>query len=68
MAPSQLAELDVSAELDRIVLQCLEKSPDKRPQSANELWNLLDALPFREPWSQERALKWWRNHLPNLMA
>jgi serine/threonine-protein kinase len=40
---------DVPPELDAVVLQCLEKSPEKRPESVLELARLL--MPFAGPMS-----------------
>lgn len=42
--PTSLAERvpDVSPELSALVLRCLEKSPERRPQSASELLEALD--------------------------
>ncbi|MBN1612690.1 MAG: serine/threonine protein kinase [Polyangiaceae bacterium] len=58
-APSEASSLDVPAELDRIVLACLAKSPDERPQSADELAELLDGCVLPTPWTQKRARAWW---------
>ena len=37
------ADLDIPPELESIVLSCLEKDPDRRPQSAEDLARRLDA-------------------------
>jgi serine/threonine-protein kinase len=63
VAPSQRTELEVSPELDRVVLSCLAKSPDDRPESAAELDRLLGEIEI-EPWSEEAATRWWRTHQP----
>ena len=47
-------------------MACLEKRREDRPETADELANLLDALTVGEPWTRERAAKWWREHLPEL--
>jgi serine/threonine protein kinase len=57
----------VSAELEAIVIACLEKNPDRRPQSASELRNRLDAC-ATEPWSSADATAWWSEHQPSLAA
>jgi serine/threonine-protein kinase len=61
--PSQRTELDVSPELDRVVLACLAKRPDDRPSSAAELDRMLAEIEI-EPWSEEEATRWWRTHQP----
>jgi serine/threonine-protein kinase len=61
--PSQRTELEVAPELDRIVMACLAKRPDDRPQSAAELDRMLAEIEL-EPWSEEEATRWWRTHQP----
>jgi serine/threonine-protein kinase len=61
--PSRRTELEVGVELERVVLACLEKRPADRPQSAAELDRLLSGIEM-EPWSQEDATQWWRQHQP----
>ncbi|NIM51618.1 MAG: protein kinase [Gemmatimonadales bacterium] len=63
-APSLRTELDVPRELDELVLACLAKRPDNRPSSAEEVVRLLDAVRVPEPWTEERARRWWDTHLP----
>lgn len=49
----------VSAELEAVVRACLEKKPERRPQSALELRERLDACVV-EPWEEEQARSWWQ--------
>ncbi|MEO8591714.1 MAG: protein kinase [Candidatus Solibacter sp.] len=67
-APSAVSPNPIPAELDRIVLACLEKEPGKRPASAVELWRLLGEVPVANSWTQDRAATWWSEHLPNLVT
>jgi serine/threonine-protein kinase len=48
------------AKLERVVLDCLEKNPASRPESAQELMRRLDACDDVEPWHTEDAQRWWR--------
>jgi hypothetical protein len=63
LPPSRRTELDVSPELDRVVLACLAKKPENRPQSAAEVDRMLAEIEI-EPWSEEEATRWWRTHQP----
>jgi hypothetical protein len=51
----------VSAELEAIVRDCLEKKPEARPQSAVELRRRLAACSV-EAWDAEKAEAWWNQH------
>ncbi len=62
--PSQRSELEVPADLDRIILACLAKLPEDRPQSAQELSRLLAASAAGHGWTEERAHRWWDRHHP----
>jgi hypothetical protein len=62
--PSRHSELPIPPELDALVMACLDKDPERRPQSAAELRRRLLAIDFKSPWTQERAERWWQTHLP----
>ena len=62
--PSARTELPIPAELDALVLSCLAKEPDRRPKSARDLLQHLDALRLPQTWTEKRAQEWWRTHLP----
>jgi serine/threonine-protein kinase len=62
--PSQRTELCIPADLDRMVLQCLEKDPARRPATADELSAQLAQVPLAQPWTPERARQWWDAHRP----
>lgn len=62
--PSRRTDSPISPELDAVVMACLAKRPALRPESAAELSRRLAACPVREPWTEERALAWWDEHLP----
>jgi eukaryotic-like serine/threonine-protein kinase len=64
--PSRRTELPIPRELERIVLACLEKDPDKRPQNAEELWQMSLEYRNSETWTQQAARHWWELHLPDL--
>jgi len=62
--PSHFTELSIPKSLDQLVLACLEKEPDDRPNSADELWRVLGQIEFDDPWTPERAEEWWLIHMP----
>ncbi len=62
--PSQKTELEIPEPLEKIVLACLEKNPDARPQSAMELDRLLQTCPVEKHWNNAKAVEWWNLHLP----
>ncbi len=57
--------VQVAAELEAIVLACLDKQPERRPQTVDELRRRLAAC-NPAPWDAEHARAWWREHQPKL--
>ena len=66
--PSQRTELPIPAELERLILDLLAKDPATRPQTAAEVMRRLDAIEVADPWTQERAERWWSSHLPDRVS
>ena len=67
--PSQRTELPIPQELDELVLACLEKDPNKRPQSAEVLLNMaVVGCKAGDRWNQDLAKGWWTKHLPEFTA
>jgi serine/threonine-protein kinase len=64
--PSGASEMAIPEALDRIVLDCLAKDPDARPQSAEALAARLASIQFERPWTQADAARWWERHRPRL--
>jgi serine/threonine protein kinase len=64
--PSQRSELPIPPDVDAIVLACLEKDPDRRPQDAADLGRLIADSKTAAGWSGEQAEEWWTLHLPDL--
>jgi serine/threonine-protein kinase len=62
--PSTRTEIRIPRELDALILECLEKEPEKRPPTAVALAMRLDAIASGDPWTERRAWQWWTKHFP----
>jgi serine/threonine-protein kinase len=63
--PSQRTELTIPRELDEMVMACLQKDPNKRPQNAEELFQIMNRQAC-ESWNFTFARTWWEHHLPEM--
>ena len=64
--PSQRSEFEIPPALDSVILACLAKVPEERPQNAAELSQRL-ALAIPTPvWTEELAHRWWDRHHPEM--
>jgi serine/threonine-protein kinase len=57
--PSEALGRPVPADLEDIVLACLEKRPRQRPAGARALRGMLNACSAAGAWSEEQAASWW---------
>ena len=62
--PSSRIQAPIPPDLDTLVLCCLAKDRERRPQSARHLLQRLDAIALQEPWTDARVREWWNTHLP----
>ena len=62
--PSRRSPHRIPESLERLILQCLEKDPARRPQTPDELAERLAACELATPWSPARARAWWDLHQP----
>jgi serine/threonine-protein kinase len=58
-APSILSPHKIPAELDELILACLQKDPAARPKTAVELGRRLGECPVDRQWTREIAQDWW---------
>jgi eukaryotic-like serine/threonine-protein kinase len=59
---SERAEGQLPEGLEEILFACLEKAPDDRPQSADEVATSLERIRVAEGWTSARARRWWLEH------
>jgi serine/threonine-protein kinase len=60
--PSRRRADPVPGDLERILLDCLAKSPASRPESAAALCARLESCDGFGTWTSDRAREWWRLH------
>ena len=54
----------VPEQLEAVIMSCLEKSPDDRPQTAADLRQTLLSLDLHQNWKEADAQSWWQQHAP----
>ena len=52
----------VSSQLEALILRCLEKDPEQRPQSMTEVLVALRDCPRATAWTLERRVAWWTRY------
>jgi serine/threonine-protein kinase len=57
--PSEVTSDPVPADLEGLVMRCLAKDPDERPQTARELNEALAGCECADEWTDEDAERWW---------
>jgi serine/threonine-protein kinase len=63
-SPARRLGRPLPSKLEHIVLDCLEKDPSRRPESAQALAGRLAACDDVEPWTSEEARLWWQRRKP----
>ena len=58
--PSEKRGEPIADDLERVILQCLAKDPNDRPQDARQLAQELSACRHARQWTEEAARRWWK--------
>jgi tRNA A-37 threonylcarbamoyl transferase component Bud32 len=61
-APSQRLGKAVPEDLEALLMECLEKDPSRRPESATVLRQRLQRCRSFGEWDVERARRWWNDN------
>jgi len=64
--PPSVYRPDLPADLERVVMRCLEKNPADRYQTAAELDAALASCRAASLWNHTLAAQWWNHYMPNL--
>jgi eukaryotic-like serine/threonine-protein kinase len=64
--PSQRTELHIPPDLDALVMACLEKDPNRRPQDAERLFEMACQCCAIDVWDNAMARGWWETNLIEL--
>jgi serine/threonine-protein kinase len=62
--PSQRTEMNIPESFDRVILACLEKDPDDRPSTADDLAARLASIEAPGSWTTDLTHQWWDAHHP----
>jgi serine/threonine-protein kinase len=61
--PSERTEVPIPPALEHLVLACLAKKPEDRPQNARRLAQSLDTVD-EMTWDEQQAVRWWNQRRP----
>ena len=60
--PSQRLKEPIASDLEQLIMSCLQKSPEKRPASAEALSESLAKCINVHDWNSQLGLRWWREN------
>ena len=59
--PSSIINYDIPIDLEQVILSCLEKDRENRPNNAEELIALLNNCEGATGWDSKKANDWWKS-------
>ena len=62
VVPPSQHRADIPADLERVILRCLNKNPDDRFQDVESLEHALGACAIADQWTQLDAARWWQEN------
>ena len=62
VVPPSKHQADVPADLERVILRCLDKRPEDRFQDVDSLEQALMECAAANQWTQADAARWWREY------
>lgn len=60
--PPTRLRADIPADLERVIMRCLAKDPDRRYSSALDLADALRKCSCSSEWNRDFAAQWWKEH------
>lgn len=57
--PSRRLGREVCPVLEKIIMQCLAKDPEDRPQSTIDIFNAMQSSPHASRWTVAERIEWW---------
>jgi hypothetical protein len=60
--PSTRVEHEIAKDLEELMLRCLEKDRDQRPNDAHVLRDELAKCEDAGSWGEKEAIRWWEEH------
>ena len=60
--PSTRIKREIAKDLEQLILRCLEKDRDQRPNDAHALRDELAKCKDAGTWGEKEAIRWWEEH------
>ena len=66
--PSARANRKIARDLETLIMQCLEKEPEERPNGMGAVIERLESLDAAGEWNEHKARDWWLDHADDVFA